>query len=115
MFNRKEELLATSDDGTWNNSRTSGTTPGLISSSLLHMLIKNSVTTNLTEIIQLFFFNSLDTNIPEIVYSQAEDKDSKLANENTEEKNAENNQGDHKDDEKELELLVSVIQLYLQY
>lgn len=79
------------------------------------MLIKNSVTTNLTEIIQLVFFNSLDTNIPEIVYSQAEDKDSKLANENTEVKNAENNQGDHKDDEKELELLVSVIQLYLQY
>ncbi|NWZ34486.1 PPR3A phosphatase, partial [Brachypodius atriceps] len=68
---RKEELLATSDDGTWNNSRTS------------------------------------DTNIPEIVYSQAEDKDSKLANENTEEKNTENNQGDHKDDEKELELLLN--------
>ncbi|NXR81063.1 PPR3A phosphatase, partial [Pycnonotus jocosus] len=68
---RKEEILATSDDGTWNNSRTS------------------------------------DTNIPEIVYSQAEDKDSKLANENAEEKNAENNQGDHKDDEKELELLLN--------
>lgn len=79
------------------------------------MLIKNSVTTNVTEIIQLVFFNSSDTNIPEIVYSQAEDKDSKLANENTEEKNTENNQSDHKDDEKELELLVSVIQLYLQY
>ncbi|NWT49816.1 PPR3A phosphatase, partial [Erythrocercus mccallii] len=68
---RKEEILATSDDGTWNNSRTS------------------------------------DTNIPEIVYSQAEDKDTKLANENTKEKNAENNQGDHKDDEKELELLLN--------
>ncbi|XP_039919496.1 protein phosphatase 1 regulatory subunit 3A [Hirundo rustica] len=68
---RKEEILATSDHGTWNNSRTS------------------------------------DTNIPEIVYSQAEDKDTKLVNENTKEKNAENNQGDHKDDEKELELLLN--------
>ncbi|NXR57358.1 PPR3A phosphatase, partial [Rhadina sibilatrix] len=68
---RKEEILATSDDGTWNNSRTS------------------------------------DTNIPEIVYSQAEDKDTKLVNENTKEKNAENNQGDHKDDDKELELLLN--------
>ncbi|NWX60986.1 PPR3A phosphatase, partial [Promerops cafer] len=69
---RKEEILVTSDDGTWNNSRTS------------------------------------DTNIPEIVYSQAEDKDTKLANENIKEKNAEYNQGDHKDDEKEL--LVSLNQ-----
>ncbi|XP_016161309.1 PREDICTED: protein phosphatase 1 regulatory subunit 3A [Ficedula albicollis] len=68
---RKEEILATSDDGTWNNSRTS------------------------------------DTNIPEIVYSQAEDKDTKLASENIKEKNAEYHQGDHKDDEKELELLLN--------
>ncbi|XP_005519320.1 PREDICTED: protein phosphatase 1 regulatory subunit 3A [Pseudopodoces humilis] len=68
---RKEEILATSDDGTWNNSRTS------------------------------------DTNIPEIVYSQAEDKDTKIANENIKEKNAEYNQGDHKDDEEELELLLN--------
>ncbi|XP_062347081.1 protein phosphatase 1 regulatory subunit 3A [Cinclus cinclus] len=68
---RKEEILATSDDGTRNNSRTS------------------------------------DTNIPEIVYSQAEDKDTKLANKNIKEKNAEYNQGDHKDDEKELELLLN--------
>ncbi|NXL73571.1 PPR3A phosphatase, partial [Leptocoma aspasia] len=68
---RKEEILATSDDGTWNNSRTS------------------------------------DTNIPEIVYSQAEDKDTKPANENIKEKNAECKQGDHKDDEKELELLLN--------
>ncbi|NXH44738.1 PPR3A phosphatase, partial [Dicaeum eximium] len=68
---RKEEILATSDDGTRNNSRTS------------------------------------DTNIPEIVYSQAEDKDTKLANENIKEKNAEYKQGDHKDDEKELELLLN--------
>ncbi|NXU18596.1 PPR3A phosphatase, partial [Pardalotus punctatus] len=68
---RKEEILATSDDGTWNNSRTS------------------------------------DTNIPEIVYSQAEDKDTKRDNENIKEKNAEYNQGDHKDDEKELELLLN--------
>ncbi|NXQ55756.1 PPR3A phosphatase, partial [Anthoscopus minutus] len=68
---RKEEILATSDDGTWNNSRTS------------------------------------DTNVPEIVYSQAEDKDTKLANENIKEKNTEYNQGDHKDDEKELELLLN--------
>ncbi|NXQ46776.1 PPR3A phosphatase, partial [Catharus fuscescens] len=71
---RKEEILATSDDGTWNNSRTS------------------------------------DTNIPEIVYSQAEDKDTKLANENIKEKSAEYNQSDHKDDEKdekELELLLN--------
>uniref|UniRef100_A0A8C3NA13 Uncharacterized protein n=1 Tax=Geospiza parvula TaxID=87175 RepID=A0A8C3NA13_GEOPR len=45
-------------------------------------------------------------NIPEIVYSQAEDKDKKLAKENIKDKNAEYNQGDHKDDEKELELLV---------
>ncbi|NXC52650.1 PPR3A phosphatase, partial [Aleadryas rufinucha] len=68
---RKEEILATSDDGTWNNSRTS------------------------------------DTNIPEIVYSPAEDKDTKRANENIKEKNAEYNQYDHKDDEKELELLLN--------
>ncbi|NWT82263.1 PPR3A phosphatase, partial [Lanius ludovicianus] len=68
---RKEEILATSDDGTWNNSRTS------------------------------------DANIPEIVYSEAEDKDTKQANENIKEKNAEYNQGDHKDDEKELELLLN--------
>ncbi|NWW38960.1 PPR3A phosphatase, partial [Panurus biarmicus] len=67
----KEEILTTSDNGTWNNSRTS------------------------------------DTNIPEIVYSQAEDKDTKLANEKIKEKNAEYNQGDHKDDEKELELLLN--------
>lgn len=61
------------------------------------------------------FVNSSDTIIPEIVYSQAEDKDIKPANENIKDKNAEYNQGDHEDDEKELELLVSVIQLYLQY
>ncbi|NXL11119.1 PPR3A phosphatase, partial [Mesembrinibis cayennensis] len=67
----KEEILATSDDDTWNNSRTS------------------------------------DTNIPEIVYSQAEDKDTKPANENIKDKIAEYNQGDHEDDEKELELLVN--------
>ncbi|XP_057879132.1 protein phosphatase 1 regulatory subunit 3A [Melospiza georgiana] len=68
---RKEEILASSDGGTWNNSRTS------------------------------------DTNIPEIVYSQAEDKDKKLAKENIKDKIAEYNQGDHKDDEKELELLLN--------
>ncbi|XP_030816624.1 LOW QUALITY PROTEIN: protein phosphatase 1 regulatory subunit 3A [Camarhynchus parvulus] len=68
---RKEEILATSDGGTWNNSRTS------------------------------------EKNIPEIVYSQAEDKDKKLAKENIKDKNAEYNQGDHKDDEKELELLLN--------
>ncbi|KFW88623.1 Protein phosphatase 1 regulatory subunit 3A, partial [Manacus vitellinus] len=69
--NRKEEILATSDDDTWNNSKTS------------------------------------DTNIPEIVYSQAEHKDTERANENIKEKNAEYKQGDHKDDEKELELLLN--------
>ncbi|NXA81186.1 PPR3A phosphatase, partial [Thryothorus ludovicianus] len=68
---RKEEILSMSDDGTWNNSRTS------------------------------------DTNIPEIVYSQAEDKDTKIANENVKEKNEEYNQGDHQDEEKELELLLN--------
>ncbi|NXN72814.1 PPR3A phosphatase, partial [Himantopus himantopus] len=67
----KEEILATSDDDTWNNSRTSG------------------------------------TNIPEIVYSQAEDKDTIPANENIKDKNAEYNRGDHEDDEKELELLLN--------
>ncbi|NXC69205.1 PPR3A phosphatase, partial [Anhinga anhinga] len=69
--NSKEEILATSDDDTWNNSRTS------------------------------------DTNIPEIVYSQPEDKDTKPANENIKDKNAEYNHGDHEDDEKELEMLVN--------
>ncbi|NXV76277.1 PPR3A phosphatase, partial [Atlantisia rogersi] len=69
--NSKEEILATSDDDTWNNSRTS------------------------------------DINIPEIVYSQAEDKDTKPADENIKDKNAEYNQGDHEDDEKELELLLN--------
>ncbi|KAF1438687.1 Protein phosphatase 1 regulatory subunit 3A, partial [Pygoscelis papua] len=48
-----------------------------------------------------------DTKIPEIVYSQAEDKDTKPANENIKEKNAEYNQGDHEEDEKELELLLN--------
>ncbi|NXW87592.1 PPR3A phosphatase, partial [Alopecoenas beccarii] len=67
----KEEILATSDNDTWNNSRTS------------------------------------DANIPEIVYSQAEDKDTKPANENIKDKNAEYNQHDHEDDEKELELLLN--------
>ncbi|NWS75137.1 PPR3A phosphatase, partial [Crotophaga sulcirostris] len=67
----KEEILATSDADTRNNSRTS------------------------------------DTNIPEIVYSQAEDKDTKPANENLKDKNAEYNQGDPEDDEKELELLLN--------
>ncbi|KFQ27054.1 Protein phosphatase 1 regulatory subunit 3A, partial [Mesitornis unicolor] len=69
--NSREEILTTSDNDTWNNSRTS------------------------------------DTNIPEIVCSQAEDKDTKPAKENTEDKNAEYNQGDHEDDEKELELLLN--------
>ncbi|NWU51528.1 PPR3A phosphatase, partial [Dromas ardeola] len=67
----KEEILATSDDDTWNNSRTS------------------------------------ETNIPEIVYSQAEDKDTTPANENIKDKNAGYNQGAHEDDEKELELLLN--------
>ncbi|NXD79248.1 PPR3A phosphatase, partial [Halcyon senegalensis] len=67
----KEEILGTSDDNTWNNSRTS------------------------------------ETNIPEIVYSQAEDKDTKPANENRKAKNAEYSRGDHEDDEKELELLLN--------
>ncbi|NXF10861.1 PPR3A phosphatase, partial [Smithornis capensis] len=48
-----------------------------------------------------------DTNVPEIVYSKAEDKDTKRANENIEKKNAQYNQNDHKDDEKELELLLN--------
>ncbi|NXM37161.1 PPR3A phosphatase, partial [Oxyruncus cristatus] len=69
--NRKEEILATSDDDTWNNSKTS------------------------------------DPNIPEIVYSQVEDKNTERAKENIKEKNAEYKQGDHKDDEKELELLLN--------
>ncbi|NXC50675.1 PPR3A phosphatase, partial [Penelope pileata] len=67
----KEEILATSDDDIWNNSRTS------------------------------------DANIPEIVCSQADDKENKPANENIKDKNAEYNQGDHEDDEKELELLLN--------
>ncbi|NXF37499.1 PPR3A phosphatase, partial [Nyctibius bracteatus] len=67
----KEEILATSDNDTWNNSRTS------------------------------------DINIPDIVYSQEEDKDIKPDDENIKDKNAEYNQGDHEDDEKELELLLN--------
>ncbi|NXI46001.1 PPR3A phosphatase, partial [Galbula dea] len=43
-------------------------------------------------------------NIPEIVYSQAEDKP---ANEKRKAKNADYNQGDQEDDEKELELLLN--------
>lgn len=50
-----------------------------------------------------------------IVYSPAEEKDTKPAKENLKDKNAEYNQHDHEDAEKELELLVSVIQLYLEY
>ncbi|NXN19370.1 PPR3A phosphatase, partial [Indicator maculatus] len=46
-------------------------------------------------------------NIPKIVYSQAEDKNTKPANEKIKDKNAEYNQGDHEDDEKELELLLN--------
>ncbi|XP_010204466.2 protein phosphatase 1 regulatory subunit 3A [Colius striatus] len=67
----KEETSTTSDDDTWNNSRTP------------------------------------DTNIPEIVYSEVEDKSSKPANENMEDKNTEYNQSDHEDDEKELALLLN--------
>ncbi|NWX46680.1 PPR3A phosphatase, partial [Steatornis caripensis] len=67
----KEEILATSDNDTWNNSRTS------------------------------------EINIPEIVYTQAEDKDTKPANEKIKDKNAEYSQGDHEDEEKELELLLN--------
>ncbi|KAM6321473.1 protein phosphatase 1 regulatory subunit 3A [Aegotheles albertisi] len=67
----KEEVLATSDDDTWNNSRTS------------------------------------DASIPEIVYSQAEDKDTKPVNENIEDKNAEYHQSDDENYEKELELLLN--------
>ncbi|NXL90739.1 PPR3A phosphatase, partial [Alectura lathami] len=48
-----------------------------------------------------------DANIPEIVYSQAEDKESEPANENIKDKNAEYNQGDHEENEKELELLLN--------
>ncbi|XP_015709334.1 protein phosphatase 1 regulatory subunit 3A [Coturnix japonica] len=48
-----------------------------------------------------------DANIPEIVCSQAEDKESAPANENIKDNNAEYNQGDHEDDEKELELLLN--------
>ncbi|XP_009905555.2 protein phosphatase 1 regulatory subunit 3A [Dryobates pubescens] len=47
------------------------------------------------------------TNIPKIVYSEAEDKDTKPANENIKDKNVEYNQGDQEDDEKELELLLN--------
>ncbi|KAM9388610.1 protein phosphatase 1 regulatory subunit 3A [Phaethornis superciliosus] len=68
----KEEILATSDKDTWNNSRTA------------------------------------DINIPEIVYSPAEDKDIKPAREHIKDKNADYNQGDHKDDEKESELLLNL-------
>ncbi|KAM6302852.1 protein phosphatase 1 regulatory subunit 3A [Podargus strigoides] len=67
----KEEIFASSDDDTWNNSRTS------------------------------------DINIPEIVYSEAEVKDTKPAKENIKDKIAEYKQGDHEDDEKELELLLN--------
>lgn len=67
------------------------------------------------EIVQVCFVNPSGTNIPTIVYSQTEDKDTKPDKENRRDKNAEYNQGNHEDDEKELELLVSVIQLYLQY
>ncbi|XP_008494372.2 protein phosphatase 1 regulatory subunit 3A [Calypte anna] len=49
-----------------------------------------------------------DINIPEIVYSPAEDKDIKPANENIKDKNADYNWGDHKDDEKESELLLNL-------
>ncbi|KAM9206015.1 protein phosphatase 1 regulatory subunit 3A isoform 2-T2 [Mergus octosetaceus] len=48
-----------------------------------------------------------DKSIPEIVYSQAEDKETDPPNENIKDKNAEYNQGDHEDDEKELELLLN--------
>ncbi|NWX97688.1 PPR3A phosphatase, partial [Nothoprocta ornata] len=67
----KEEISTTSDNGIWNNSRTS------------------------------------ETNIPEIVYTQVEDKDTEPANENIKGKNAEYNRADHGDDEKELELLLN--------
>ncbi|XP_062422932.1 protein phosphatase 1 regulatory subunit 3A [Rhea pennata] len=47
------------------------------------------------------------TNVPEIVYSEVEGKDTEPANENIKGKNAEYSQGDHGDDEKELELLLN--------
>ncbi|NXO00257.1 PPR3A phosphatase, partial [Rhinopomastus cyanomelas] len=67
----KEEILATSDGDTWNNSK------------------------------------AADRKIPEIVYSQAEDKDTKPADKKLRDKNAGYNQGDHEDAEKELELLLN--------
>ncbi|NXU57862.1 PPR3A phosphatase, partial [Turnix velox] len=48
-----------------------------------------------------------DKNIPAIVYSQAEEKDTRQANESRKSKNTEYNQGAHEDDEKELELLLN--------
>ncbi|KFO87136.1 Protein phosphatase 1 regulatory subunit 3A [Buceros rhinoceros silvestris] len=47
------------------------------------------------------------TNIPEIIYSPAEEKDAKPAKENIRDKNAEYNHHDHEDAEKELELLLN--------
>uniref|UniRef100_A0A8D0EFS8 Protein phosphatase 1 regulatory subunit 3A n=1 Tax=Strix occidentalis caurina TaxID=311401 RepID=A0A8D0EFS8_STROC len=68
---------------------------------------QNSVTPTSWKLFEYVFVNSSDTNIPEIVYSQAEDKDTKPVNENIKDKNAEYNLSDHEDDEKELELLLN--------
>uniref|UniRef100_A0A8C6JZX0 Uncharacterized protein n=1 Tax=Melopsittacus undulatus TaxID=13146 RepID=A0A8C6JZX0_MELUD len=68
---------------------------------------QSSVTNNLKEIVQVCFVNPSGTNIPAIVYSQAEDKDTKPDKENRRDKNAEYNQGNHEEDEKELELLLN--------
>uniref|UniRef100_A0A8C6ZVV2 Protein phosphatase 1 regulatory subunit 3A n=1 Tax=Nothoprocta perdicaria TaxID=30464 RepID=A0A8C6ZVV2_NOTPE len=59
------------------------------------------------KILKYIFVNFSETNIPEIVYTQVEDKDTEPANENIKGKNAEYNRGDHGDDEKELELLLN--------
>ncbi|XP_019370095.1 PREDICTED: protein phosphatase 1 regulatory subunit 3A [Gavialis gangeticus] len=70
-LNSKEEILATSDDDIWNNSRTSG------------------------------------ANIPEIIYSQEEDKDMEPINKNVKDTSVKYNEGDNEDNEKELELLLN--------
>uniref|UniRef100_A0A7M4FXE9 Protein phosphatase 1 regulatory subunit 3A n=1 Tax=Crocodylus porosus TaxID=8502 RepID=A0A7M4FXE9_CROPO len=53
------------------------------------------------------FINSSGANIPEIVYSQEEDKDMEPINKNVKDTSVKYNEGDNEDNEKELELLLN--------
>lgn len=63
------------------------------------------------DIIQVYFFNFSGPEIPEILYTFVDDNKVKERNEKVKGKNVELNEDDNEDNEKELELLVSLYAL----